>query len=148
MNTSLSHAHGAVAVAVSRQGFVGIDIEPAMRAVELPGIASSVMHPAEVSDLSRMSNEVRTQALLELWVRKEALLKASGIGLMREMPSFQAPVGQAVGLPAADGAEGAAATLHMLEAGPLWVAAIAALPEARFHASWLFPESTLSGFNR
>ena len=82
---------------------------------------------------------MRAQALLALWVRKEALLKASGIGLMREMPTFNAPVGQPVGLPAADGTEGAVATLYMLEAGTLWVAAIAALPDARIQASWLFP---------
>lgn len=139
VDTSLSHTQGAIAVAVSRQGFVGIDIEPAGRAVELPGIASSVMHPAEVEALSCLPEEVRAQALLALWVRKEALLKASGIGLMREMPTFKAPVGQPLGLPAADGTEGAVATLHMLEAGPLWVAAIAALPDARIQASWLFP---------
>ena len=55
------------------------------------------------------------------------------------MPTFNAPVGQPVGLPAADGTEGAVATLYMLEAGTLWVAAIAALPDARIQASWLFP---------
>ena len=97
------------------------------------------MHPAEVEALSCLPEEVGAQALLALWVRKEALLKASGIGLMREMPTFKAPVGQPLGLPAADGTEGAVATLHMLEAGPLWVAAIAALPDARIQASWLFP---------
>ena len=144
--TSLSHTHGAVAVAVSCQGFVGIDIEPATRAKELPGIASSVLHPVEAEVLSSFPEKIRGEALLALWVRKEALLKASGIGLMREMHSFVAPVGQPVGLPAVDGTEGAAATLHMLETGSRWVAAIAAVPEAGFQVCWLLPESTLSAF--
>ncbi len=146
LHTSLSHAHGAIAVAVSRQGFVGIDMEPAARASELPEIATSVMHSSEVDALSRLSAGGRAQALLALWVRKEALLKAAGIGLVREMTSFEAPAGRLVGLPMADGMEGAEATIHMLEAGSMWVAAIAALPETGFHAFWLFPEGTLSGF--
>ena len=146
LGTSLSHTQGAVAVAVTRQGFVGIDIEPALRAQELPGIASSVLHSDEVEMLSSMQEGSRASALLALWVRKEALLKASGIGLLREMHSFVAPAGRPVGLPAADGTDGAAATLHMLEAGSRWVAAIAAMPEARFQACWLLPDSKLSAF--
>ena len=148
VNTSLSHTSGAIAVAVSPHGFVGIDIEPAMRAKELPGIASVVLHASEVVTISRLPEAARAQALLALWVRKEALLKASGIGLVREMHSFEAPHGQPVGLPAADGSQGVAAIAHMLEAGSSWVAAIAMLPEARFHAAWLLPQDMLSGLDR
>ena len=148
VNTSLSHTSGAIAVAVSPHGFVGIDIEPAIRAKELPDIASVVLHASEIATISRLPQAARAQAMLALWVRKEALLKASGIGLVREMHSFEAPIGQPVGLPAADGSQGVAAIAHMLEAGSSWVAAIAMLPEARFHAAWLLPQDMLSGLNR
>ena len=148
VNTSLSHTSGAIAVAVSPHGFVGIDIEPAIRAKELPEIASVVLHASEVATISRLPEPARAQAMLALWVRKEALLKASGIGLVREMHSFEAPIGQPVGLPAADGSQGAAAIAHMLEAGSFWVASIAVPPEARFHAAWLLPQDMLSGLNR
>lgn len=145
LHTSLSHTEGGIAVALSHDGFIGIDMEPTKRAAELPAIASLVMHPRELETLARLPDKPRAQALLALWVRKEALLKASGIGLAREMHSFEAPAGSLVGLPAIDGTEGAAAAVHMLEAGPHWVVAVACLPTASCHARWLFPEDSLAG---
>ncbi|NDK38764.1 hypothetical protein DT603_07905 [Pseudoxanthomonas gei] len=144
LQTSLSHTTGAVAVALSRHGFVGIDIEPAARAGELAEIASTVMHASEVGSIESLPYTARAQELLALWVRKEAVLKAAGIGLLREMHSFSAPVGELVALPSADGTDAVAATVHMLEAGLEWRAAIAAWPEARFHAVWVSPAHTMA----
>jgi len=139
LQTSLSHTSGAVAVALSRHGFVGIDIEPAARAGELAEIAPTVMHASEAGRIAALPDTARAQELLALWVRKEAALKAAGIGLLREMHSFIAPLGKPVGLPSADGTDAVAAAIHMLEAGSEWRAAIAALPGARFQADWLSP---------
>ena len=145
VQTSLSHAGGAFAVALNSHGFVGIDLESRTRAGELPEIASSVMHSTEVEALAAMTDGMRAEALLALWVRKEALLKASGIGLTREMHSFPAPIGQSVGLPAADGTQGPAATIHLLEASERWVAAIAGPPGSRVRTCWLSPDNRLAG---
>ncbi len=145
VQTSLSHAGGAFAVALNPHGFVGIDIESRTRAGELPEIACSVMHSSEVEALAAMPHAVRAEALLALWVRKEALLKASGIGLVREMHSFTAPIGQPVGLPCADGAQGPAADIHMLEASERWVAAIAGPTGSCVQTVWLSPGDRLAG---
>lgn len=145
VQTSLSHAGGAFAVALNPHGFVGIDLEPRARAGELPEIASSVMHSSEVAALAAMPDVMRAEALLALWVRKEALLKASGIGLVREMHSFPAPIGPAVGLPCADGTQGHAASIHMLEAGERWVAAIAGPTGSQVQTFWLSPGNRLAG---
>lgn len=144
LQTSLSHTNGAVAVALSRDGFVGIDIEPAARAGELTEIAATVMHASEVERVASLPVTARAHALLALWVRKEAVLKAAGIGLLREMGSFIAPVDKLVCLPAADGTDVVVAAIHMLDAGHDWRAAIAVLPGAKFHARWLSPEATMA----
>ncbi|TDK28524.1 4'-phosphopantetheinyl transferase superfamily protein [Luteimonas aestuarii] len=85
--TSLSHARDAVAIAVSTAGPVGVDIEHASRAASMEAIADEVLHPSERIDPDHPRAQ-RGQSLLETWVRKEAYLKASGVGLLVPMPGF------------------------------------------------------------
>lgn len=63
-------------------------------------------------------------ALLRLWVRKDALLKAAGIGLSWGLPSFVAPTDQPLALPLADGGDSPEkVVIRVLDVGPLWLAA-------------------------
>jgi 4'-phosphopantetheinyl transferase len=132
--TSLSHADGCVALAVSSRGPVGVDIEPTTRAQVLPEIAERICHPDDAAAIAELEGDARTEALLALWVRKEALLKAAGIGLSREMASFAAPDDALLALPA-----GGVSRVHLLDAGPKWAAAVAAAPDAGVEYGWLFP---------
>ncbi|MGH8075225.1 MAG: 4'-phosphopantetheinyl transferase family protein [Lysobacter sp.] len=120
--TSLSHAEGHLAFAFSRAGPVGIDIEPSSRATELPEIADRVCTPVEANVMRRLEGSARAKSLLELWVRKEALLKAAGIGLERAMETFDAPAAVLLKL---EGLQGVRA--RMLASGPDCVAAIASV---------------------
>src|SRR3546814_6922343 len=90
LNTSLSHSGTAVAIALTGAGAIGVDIEPASRARGLLDLASRICHPIELTALSAMPEPAREAALLRLWVRKEALLKALGVGLRWEMSGFEA----------------------------------------------------------
>src|SRR5690606_972083 len=128
MHTSLSHANGAMAVAVARRGPIGIDMEPSARAAQMEEIAGAVLHTSEQDALAACSGPARDAALLALWVRKEALLKAAGIGLAREMQGFPAPEATPVPLPAVEGPDGEDAVLRMVDAGRGWVAAVAMPP--------------------
>lgn len=131
VETSLSHADGYAAMAISRHGPVGIDLEVATRAGVLPEIAARVCHPDETGAFAALDPPTRAAALLALWVRKEALLKAAGVGLAREMTTFVAPADAALLWPSAG--EGFAC-IQMLDAGPGLVAAVA-------HAQGLATES-------
>jgi len=91
-HTSLSHCDGAIAIALSTAGAIGVDIEPASRAQGLLELADRICHPAELQALLALPDHAREAALLRLWVRKEACLKALGVGLAWEMSAFQAPV--------------------------------------------------------
>jgi 4'-phosphopantetheinyl transferase len=139
LHTSLSHADAAVAVAVSRLGCVGIDLEPTMRTAQMPAIAERVVHPVEAGAMASLPADQQPASLLALWVRKEALLKAAGIGLAREMDTFQAPADHAVAMPAADGPDGGDVVIRMLDIGPDWTGAIAGLPMVALKTAWLLP---------
>lgn len=140
LQTSLSHADGAVAVAVARHGPVGVDMEAAARTAQMEEIAGAVLHPDEQVLLSRLPRSARAESMLALWVRKEALLKAAGIGLAREMHGLRAPEATPVPLPAVDGPDGDDVVLRMLDAGRGWFAAVATPPGARVASAWLqFP---------
>ncbi len=69
VHVSLSRAPGLVVAAVSTAGPVGVDVEQAGSA-RFPGFEDVAVHPDETS-----TDATRT------WVRKEALLKATGWGL-------------------------------------------------------------------
>ena len=131
--TSLSHTDGYMALAVTADGPVGIDIELAARAVHLPEIAPLVCHASEQGAVGR-SEALSATGLLELWVRKEAFLKAAGVGLARDMTDFPAPSGAALQLSAT---AGECTSLRMLDAGPDCVAALAAPPGSSVDCAWL-----------
>ncbi len=135
-HTSLSHAAGWVAVAVTGSGPVGVDIEPAARSSVMAEIAGRVCHPDEAEELSTLIEPLYGRALLELWVRKEALLKAAGVGMAREMDTFHAPVGsvQPLSPPDAD-----LTRVQMLRLGPRLVGALASPPTTAFESQWLRP---------
>lgn len=74
---SISHCRTAVAVAVSSEGRVGIDVECRRRIGD--GLMERVC--AEVELAAVRSAEDSVMAFLQLWTRKEAVLKMRGTGI-------------------------------------------------------------------
>lgn len=137
IRTSLSHADGLIALAVAGGGPVGIDIEPAGRAADMPEIAARVCHPDELDALAGLPDPERARALLSLWVRKEALLKAAGIGMAVDMEAFRAPAGRMLPLP---GGVAGAAMLRVFDDAERCLAAVAG-PAGAIASAWLSPRS-------
>ncbi|QNP40679.1 4'-phosphopantetheinyl transferase family protein [Lysobacter solisilvae (ex Woo and Kim 2022)] len=137
--TSLSHADHCVAVAVAASGRVGVDVELAARAPVVPEIAERVCHPADHAGMADLPGLARSEAMLALWVRKEAFLKAAGIGLQREMQTFAAPDHALLALPS-----GGMTRVRMLDTDPLWVAAVASAPELPVESAVLRPLTSIA----
>jgi phosphopantetheinyl transferase len=79
IDVTLSRAAGAVGVGVSRGGRIGVDLErlrPVPRRAERFGRAFSRQEWSTISVAAAPDAE-----LLQIWTRKEALLKAIGVGL-------------------------------------------------------------------
>jgi hypothetical protein len=77
---STASTGGLVAVAIARHGIVGVDIEHVRPvSAEMIDMACS---ERERSRLSACSRAERDREFVKLWVRKEAVLKAHGTGLV------------------------------------------------------------------
>jgi 4'-phosphopantetheinyl transferase len=86
LHFSLSHSQSIAVVAVTRAGPVGVDVED-VRPIEAE-VAASHFSAAELADLSGLRGEAWTAGFYRCWTRKEAILKAEGIGLHRGLDGF------------------------------------------------------------
>lgn len=77
---SLSYRRGVVAFAVHGQP-VGIDVERMRDDVDVRGISQRFFTPAEQQFLQGATPADRLTAFFECWTRKEALVKAAGVGI-------------------------------------------------------------------
>jgi 4'-phosphopantetheinyl transferase len=78
---SLSHTEGLVACALVRELDVGIDVEAGARLGDPLPLARRFFAREEAAALAAAPAGERRARFLELWVLKEALLKAEGVGI-------------------------------------------------------------------
>jgi 4'-phosphopantetheinyl transferase len=98
-------------LALTRERRVGADIE-VPRAIDTGQMARACLTAAEQQDLSNQQEPARLGMFYRCWTRKEAVLKACGIGLPGSMR----------GLEVAPGSGSRVAVRHACKAGPgLWV---------------------------
>jgi 4'-phosphopantetheinyl transferase len=91
LHLSLSRTPDLVALAVSRSGPVGVDVER-RQAASFDGFAEVALHPGERATGAVAASPDSAVA----WVRKEAALKALGVGLRVDPASMRTPTeGQA-----------------------------------------------------
>lgn len=79
---SLSHSGTLALVAVADTVPVGVDVETATSDVDLDVIAPTLLGAGEREVIAALAPERRRLAMLRYWVRKEAVLKATGHGLV------------------------------------------------------------------
>jgi len=86
---SLSHVGTAMLVALCRDMPVGVDMEAADRAVRDPlRMARRYFHPAEVQWLQSLPATEQRLAFMRLWTCKEAVVKATGGGIVSGLDRF------------------------------------------------------------
>ncbi|MEV2277347.1 4'-phosphopantetheinyl transferase superfamily protein [Nocardiopsis sp. NPDC049922] len=78
---SVSHSGEWVALAVAEEAPVGVDVERVSAARDLDGLVGYTLADAERSVWDALPPLERTGAFFGYWARKEALLKATGLGL-------------------------------------------------------------------
>ncbi|HEX9466333.1 MAG TPA: 4'-phosphopantetheinyl transferase superfamily protein [Alphaproteobacteria bacterium] len=79
LDFSVSHADRLCLIAVARGASVGIDVERVTPRLTLDALAQGFLCPAELALMRGADNRLRT--LYRFWTRKEAYVKALGIGL-------------------------------------------------------------------
>lgn len=85
---SVSHSGDVALYAFSAFSEVGVDVEAAVAFDAMSGIASRYFSAAERAALAAASRSTYTTAFYSCWTRKEAYLKARGIGLNEPLDGF------------------------------------------------------------
>jgi 4'-phosphopantetheinyl transferase len=132
VHVSVSHSGSNVAVAVGRDGSLGIDVEQVGRfdTAELEALAACTLAPEERAELARQPATDRARAFTTYWTRKEAVVKATGdgigVGLDRIVVSPPSSPPRLLQWPGRD----VSVSLHALHPGDDAVATLAVLGEA------------------
>ncbi len=126
---NLSHSGNFALVALASGRNIGVDIELIREDIELESLARRNFSPREVSELMALPPEQRTLGFFHCWTRKEAYIKAQGLGLSLPLDSFD--VSLAPNEPAIlratrpDANESARWSLHSLDVESNYAAALA-----------------------
>jgi 4'-phosphopantetheinyl transferase len=124
---NVSHSHGLAVIAVTHGRDVGVDVEHIQPDRADEQIARRFFSPREVAALLALPEDQQPEAFFTCWTRKEAFVKARGEGL--SIPLDQFDVSLAPGEPAtllrANGDQVSRWSLHALDPGPDFAAALA-----------------------
>ena len=94
-NASHSRDHMLLAVTAGRA--VGVDIEFHRENVKRDAIAKRWFSEEERAFLQPLENQ--EAVFFEIWSKKEAYVKAQGLGIYFDLPSFTVPLGEEPGVP-------------------------------------------------
>ncbi len=106
LHFSVSHAGGFALIGLTRAGALGVDLERERTDFDEMGIARARFAPDEVAALATLPLAERRRTFYALWTTKEALAKASGVGIGAHNPHVAPALWPA--LMAADAAPGPA----------------------------------------
>ncbi|CAO3410709.1 4'-phosphopantetheinyl transferase family protein [Azospirillum largimobile] len=89
---NLSDSEDSLAIAVAAEGRIGVDIERLRPIESADGIADRFFHTAERAALQALPPDRRDEGFLLAWTRKEAFIKAAGVGLSMPLDQFAVEV--------------------------------------------------------
>jgi len=88
LSFNVSHSAGLAVYAIARERNLGIDVEHVRPGSSGDDIAKRYFSAREVSDLRTLPPGARVEGFFHCWTRKEAYLKATGMGLQIPLDSF------------------------------------------------------------
>jgi 4'-phosphopantetheinyl transferase len=92
LHFNVSHTHGLAVYALTRHGEVGIDVEQLRPCPNHLEMAARFFTPGEAGALHRLPAGHSEEAFFHVWTRKEAFLKAIGLGLPHGLERFEVSV--------------------------------------------------------
>ncbi len=84
---NFSDTKDAVLIGMGSDSEIGVDLETMDRAVDHAAVSAHYFTPEEHESIARARDGKRR--FLELWTRKEAVLKASGVGIMDDLRALR-----------------------------------------------------------
>ncbi|MBI3166880.1 MAG: 4'-phosphopantetheinyl transferase superfamily protein [Chloroflexi bacterium] len=145
---NLSHSGNFALVAVTQGRKIGVDVERIRQGISSNVIAQQYFSKSEVAELQSLPLEQRESAFFTCWTRKEAYIKAQGVGLSLPLESFDVSLtpGQPAILRATrpDPQESARWTLHSLDVDPNYAGGLAVEGTALEFRLFSFLKNTMS----
>jgi 4'-phosphopantetheinyl transferase len=141
---NLAHSGDRAVYAFTLIGEVGVDLERIRPDFDGDEVARRFFSPSEVACLNQFSVAARQQAFFQCWTRKEAFIKAKGLGLSIALDQFDVTL--AADEEAAllrtrwDESEAARWSLQEIDVGPDYAAAVAIEAEDWKLSRWCFDE--------
>jgi 4'-phosphopantetheinyl transferase len=89
---NLAHSENMAVFAVAFGRDVGVDVERLRPNVRYREIAHRMFAPGENTQLKGLGDDAAMRAFYRCWTRKEAYVKATGVGLTLALDSFEVPV--------------------------------------------------------
>ena len=142
---SVSHSEDRVLFAFCWDRELGIDLEYMRDLSDAEQLARRFFAPSEYIEFCGTSPAIRTRAFFCRWTRKEAYIKATGLGLSLPLDSFHVPAlpGQLANLrvTTGPGAQFSGWSLIHLDPAPGYVGALAAPLESVPLVQWTFEKA-------
>ena len=142
---NVTHSRNMALFAFTHIGDIGIDLEQiGTESQDYEHVAARFFSSAEVEELRTVPAERQQEAFLNGWTRKEAYIKARGLGLSLVLSQFD--VSLTPGAPAKllaireASQEHACWSLHALAPGPDYIAALAVKGHPSVITCWQWPE--------
>ena len=85
---NITHTREALALAISRDHYVGIDLENSNRSIDFASVIESFFSKKE-SEFILESKDDSSDRFFLIWTRKEALLKALGTGIITDLTHIE-----------------------------------------------------------
>ena len=124
---NLSHSDELALVGVAPSGRIGVDIETIRPMGDALRIARGHFAASEIATLEARSADALTEAFFACWTRKEAFVKATGLGLSMPLNRFAVSIPpERAALLSVDGQDVSHLwTLHHLASAPAYIGAVA-----------------------
>ena len=144
LHFNLSHSGEMALIVISATEFVGVDVEQVRDIPNAVDLARRYFVPSEIAAIGLVSGAERLATFFRIWTRKEAVIKALGLGLSFPLDRFSVDAGGLTWLP-----EGGSAGWSVIDLAPRagYVGALAVkhhAPVLRCHAAgwpWLLEET-------
>ena len=89
---NLSHSGGTALIGVAMDREIGVDIERQRHLEDMNAMARSIFSCEEMAQWTKLPEADRNTAFYRVWTRKEAYLKAIGLGLYRNLQDVTVPL--------------------------------------------------------
>ena len=89
---NLSHSNNMAILAVCREHSLGVDIEYAQRKTDWSGISKRFFTQSEQQQFFKLNENAQKDAFFQIWTRKEAHMKVTGLGLSLSPSQFEISV--------------------------------------------------------